>query len=86
VCEFLIIIGKSKSLLHGLTSSDLVINNHTLRNTYVATLPCNMSLMACFADINVSQGSVATCARCDEIFNIHLTANLLQESSSEENC
>jgi len=27
---------------------------------YVATLPCNVSLMACFADINVSQGSVAT--------------------------
>jgi len=31
--------------------------------------------MACFADINVSQGSVATYARCDETFNIHLTAN-----------
>jgi len=27
---------------------------------YVATLPCNLSLMAYFADINVSQGSVAT--------------------------
>jgi len=27
---------------------------------YVATLPCNLSLMACFADINVSQGIVAT--------------------------
>jgi len=27
---------------------------------YVATLPCNLSLRACFADINVSQGSVAT--------------------------
>jgi len=36
--------------------------------------------MACFADINVSQGrpiySVATCARCAGMFNIHLTANL----------
>jgi len=32
--------------------------------------------MACFADINVSQGSVATSARCGGIFNIHLTANL----------
>jgi len=32
--------------------------------------------MACFADIDVSQGSVATYARCDGIFNIHLTANL----------
>ena len=30
---------------------------------YVATLPCNLSLMACFADINVSQGSVATYAK-----------------------
>ena len=36
--------------------------------------------MACFADSNVSQGSVATYARCDGIFNrpIHLTANLLR--------
>ena len=32
--------------------------------------------MACFADINVSQGSVATYAKCDGIFNIHITANL----------
>ena len=31
---------------------------------YVAALPCNLSLMACFADINVSQGSVATYATC----------------------
>jgi len=29
----------------------------------VATLPCNLSLIALFYDINVSQGSVATCAR-----------------------
>jgi len=43
---------------------------------YPATLPCNLSLMACFADINVSQGSLATHARCVGIFNIHLTANL----------
>ena len=43
---------------------------------YVPTLPCNLSLMACFADVNVSQGSVATYARCDGMFNIHLTANL----------
>jgi len=43
---------------------------------YAATLPCNWSLMACFADINVSQGSVATYARCGENFNIDLTANL----------
>jgi len=32
--------------------------------------------MACFADINVSQGSVATYARYDWSFNTHLTANL----------
>jgi len=32
--------------------------------------------MACFADIYVSQGSVATYARCDGIVNIHLTTNL----------
>ena len=43
---------------------------------YVATLPCNLSLMACFADINVSQGSVATYARCGGSSNIHLTTNL----------
>ena len=45
---------------------------------YVATLPCNLLLTACFADINVSQGSVATYGRCSGIFNIHLTANLLR--------
>ena len=43
---------------------------------YVATLPCNLSLMACFADISVLQGSVATYARCRGIFDIRLTANL----------
>jgi len=32
--------------------------------------------MACFADINVSQGSVATYTSCGGIFDIHLTANL----------
>jgi len=43
----------------------------------VAILPCNLSLMACFADINVSQsGNVATYARCGGIFNIHLSTNL----------
>jgi len=31
---------------------------------YVATLHCNLSLMACFVDINVSQGSVTTYKRC----------------------
>jgi len=43
---------------------------------YAATLPCNLSLWACFADINVSQGSIAKYVTCDRIFNIHLTANL----------
>jgi len=45
----------------------------------VARLPCNLSLIACFADINVyfvSRGSVATYAMCGGIFDIHLTANL----------
>jgi len=46
------------------------------RLKYAATLSYNLSLMACFADINVSQGSVATHARCGGIFNSHLTANL----------
>jgi len=32
--------------------------------------------MACFADVNVSQGSVATYGRCIGIFNTHLTTNL----------
>ena len=43
---------------------------------YAATLPCNLSLRACFVDVKVSQGSVATHARCDGIFNINFTANL----------
>ena len=43
---------------------------------YAATLTCNLSLMACFADNNVSQGSVATYAKCCGIFEKHLNANL----------
>ena len=46
----------------------MVINN--------TTTPCNFSLMACFADIKVSQGSVATCGRRDGTYNIYLTADL----------
>ena len=46
------------------------------RLKYVARLRCNLSLMACFADINVSQGSVATYARCGGSFNIYLTTHL----------
>ena len=34
--------------------------------------------MASFADVNVSQGSVATYARCGGTLNIHLTANFLR--------
>ena len=44
---------------------------------YAATLPCNLSLMACFADISVSQGSVGTYARFSGMLNTHLTANSL---------
>jgi len=33
-------------------------------------------LMACSADINVSQGSLGTYARCGGIFNIHVTTYL----------
>jgi len=29
-----------------------------------------------FSDINISQGSVATCLECDGIFSRHFTANL----------
>jgi len=43
---------------------------------YTAALPCNLSIMACFGDINLSQGSAATYARCGGTFNTHLTANL----------
>ena len=44
---------------------------------YAATL-CNLSLWTCFADIDVSQGNVATYAKCGGIFNIHRTANVLR--------
>ena len=53
---------------------------------YVATLPCNLSLMACFADINVSQGSVARYARCGGIFWYPLNCKFTKESSSESFC
>ena len=42
----------------------------------VVTLPCNLSLMACFADVNVSQGYVAIYARFSGIFDTRLTVNL----------
>ena len=43
---------------------------------YVAGLRNNLSLMAGFADTNVSQDNVSTCARCGGIFDIHLTTIL----------
>jgi len=43
---------------------------------YRRTSPCNLSLMVCFADVIVSQGTAAMYARCGGIFSIHLTANL----------
>ena len=42
--------------------------------------------MACFADINVSQGSVATYARCDGMFNIYVTANILRNLLVKKIC
>jgi len=41
--------------------------------------------MACFADI-VSQGSLATYARCGGIFNMHLTANLPRKLPVKKFC
>jgi len=40
--------------------------------------------MACFADINVSQGSLAIYARCGGIFDIDLAANLPRNLSVKE--
>ena len=51
---------------------------------YVATLPCNLSFLACFVDVNVSQGSVATYARCGGIFNMHFGCKFTKEASSEK--
>jgi len=57
-----------------LMSAKEAINDKLATN--FTTLPCTLSLMACFADINISQGSVAIYARCGVIVYIHLTANL----------
>jgi len=51
---------------------------------YAATLPCNMSLLACFADINVSQGSVATYAKCGRTFSMRLIANLPRKLAAKK--
>jgi len=39
---------------------------------------CTFIVNRLFSDINVSQGSVATYARCGRIFNNHFTTNLLK--------
>jgi len=49
---------------------------------YVATLPCNLSLIACFLTLMFSQGSVATYGRSNEIFNNQFTANLSRNLGS----
>jgi len=51
---------------------------------YVATLPYSLSLMACFFDINASQGSVATYVRCGGILSNRFTANLLENQPVKE--
>ena len=43
---------------------------------YVATLPCNLSIIACFLTLMFSQGSVAIYVRSGWIFNNQFTANL----------
>ena len=43
---------------------------------HAATLPCNLSLIACFLELMFTQDSVATCARRVEFFNSRFTANL----------
>jgi len=67
-----------KKFTHGLSSKPVLILLLTTppRFKCVPTLLYNLSLMACFAGINVSQGSVATYARYGGIIDIHLTANL----------
>ena len=61
---------------------------------YVATLPCNLSLIACFLtlmfhkvawqNIHVLQGYVAKYARCAETFKNHFTANFLENIPVKE--
>jgi len=45
-----------------------------------------VSLMTCFADINVSRNNVATYARRGGMINIRLTANVLRNLSMKEFC
>ena len=51
------------------------------------TIPCNLSLVACFLTLMlVTQGNVATYARCGGILNSpnHFTANLLENFPVKE--
>jgi len=48
-------------------------------NTVIYDLPLITILLSnchLFSDITISQGIVATCLRCGEIFSYHFTANL----------
>jgi len=49
--------------------------NHAVACNFAKYLPI-IYRMACFADISVPQGSVATYARCGGLFNIHISTNL----------
>jgi len=64
-----------KKITHRLSNKPFLILSLTTPShlKYADTLPCNLSLTACFADINVSQGSITTYARCGGIFNIRLS-------------
>jgi len=79
--------------------ADLKFFTHRLRNKpflisllttpphlkYVAALPCNLSLLGCLADINVSQGGGAACAKYGGIFDINSTANLPRNRAVKKN-
>ena len=71
-------IHRSKTVTHTLSNKPFLIWLLTTppHLQYLATLPCNLSLVACFADINVSLGSVATYAKCGGIFSTNLTTKL----------
>ena len=75
-----------KFFTHTLSNKPFLIWLSTIppRLKYVATLPCKLSLVVRFADINVSQGSVATYAKCGGIFDIRLTANLPRNLSAKK--
>jgi len=45
---------------------------------YAATLPCNLSLRACFLTLMFSQGSAATYTMSGDVFNDLFTASLLR--------